>query len=79
MLSSVGKDRIHVQILNKNDPCCFDQPEAKQYGRILPKLMHKMELPGDFRLYIDDTHAEHIISQYSRDLIDAVLDSDNPS
>lgn len=79
LLSSFGNDRIHVQILNGNDPCCFDQSEAKQYGRVLRKLIEKMDLPGDFRLYIDDTHTEHIISQYSRDLIDEILDSDNAS
>jgi len=75
LLSSLGKDRIHVQILNGMDPCCFSQSGAKQYGRILPQLMEEMELPGDFRLYMDNTHSDHIISQYSRDLMDTIFDT----
>ncbi len=79
LLSSLGEDRIHVQILNGNDPCCFDQSSAEQYARVLQQLMRRLEMPGSFRFYIDNTHREHIVSQFSRVLIDAILDQENPS
>ena len=79
LLSSFGEDRFHVQILNGSDPCCFDQSAAEQYARVLQQLMRQMEVPGAFRLYIDNTHSEHIVSQFSRDLIDAILDTQSPS
>jgi hypothetical protein len=79
LLSSFGEDRVHVQILNGNDPCCFDQPASKQYAGVLQQLIVQMEMPGAFQFYIDNTHSEHAVSQFSRDLIDALLDTKSPS
>jgi hypothetical protein len=68
ILDSYGDDRIHVQILNENDPCCFSGNISGIYDDKINKRLIKLD-KGNFFLYIDDTHNEHKISDYSRILI----------
>jgi len=67
ILSSYGDDRIHVQIFNKNDPCCFSGNVSGLYDHKINEKLIKLGR-GDFFLYVDDTHNEHKISEYSRSL-----------
>mgnify|MGYP006412293159 CR=1 FL=1 len=68
ILSSYGDDRIHVQIFNNNDPCCFSGNISGIYDHKINERLIKLD-KGNFFLYIDDTHNEHKISEYSRNLI----------
>lgn len=68
LLASVGENRKHVQIFNKNDPCCFSGDPRGIFDHeiklILKKLGH-----GNYEIYVDETHFEHKISEYSLNLI----------
>jgi len=68
ILNSYGDDRIHVQIFNNNDPCCFSGNISGIYDDKINQRLIKLD-KGNFFLYIDDTHNEHKISEYSRNLI----------
>ncbi len=68
ILSSFGDERKHVQIFNKNDPCCFSGNVSGLYDYKINEKLIELDR-GNFFLYIDDTHKEHKISEYSRTLI----------
>ena len=68
ILSSFGDERKHVQIFNKNDPCCFSGNVSGLYDYKINEKLIELD-SGNFFLYIDDTHKEHKISEYSRTLI----------
>ena len=68
VLNSYGDNRIHVQIFNINDPCCFSGNISGIYDDKINQRLIKLD-KGNFFLYIDDTHNEHKISEYSRNLI----------
>tara|TARA_Y100001936_G_scaffold246228_1_gene289748 strand:- start:1341 stop:2432 length:1092 start_codon:yes stop_codon:yes gene_type:complete len=68
VLSSVGKDRGFYQIFNTNDPCCFSGETFKVYHEPLKKIISQFN-SGDFDIFIDDTHDQHIISPFSTNLI----------
>jgi|TARA_B110000495_G_C22982332_1_gene577595 hypothetical protein len=68
ILDSYGDDRIHVQIFNKNDPCCFSGDISGIYDNKINEHLTTLD-KGNFFLYVDDTHYEHKISEYSRILI----------
>ena len=67
-LNSFGQDREFYQIFNKNDPCCFAGDTYKIYHEPLKKIVSKFD-SGNFDIIIDDTHNEHIISDFSRKFI----------
>ena len=68
ILSSYGNDRIHVQIFNKNDPCCFSGNVSGLYDNKINEKLIKLD-NGDFFLYVDDTHNKHKISENSLKII----------
>ena len=68
ILSSYGDDRIHVQIFNNNDPCCFSGNISGIYDNKIKEKLIALK-SGNFSLYIDDSHNKHQISEYSRSLI----------
>ena len=59
IMAGSGQDRKHIQILNKNDPCCFSVSSQPKYVDEIQKLQ---SLPLDFELWIDESHNEHKIS-----------------
>lgn len=64
MMSSFGEDRGLTLIYNLNDPCCF---AGKNSLLMLEPLQNSLKNLGNgsFDILIDDTHHEHIISDYS--------------
>lgn len=68
ILSSFGDNRKHVEIYNMYDPCCFGGDVSKIYENEIKSNMLKWN-SGKFMVYIDDTHKEHKISQFSLDII----------
>jgi len=76
ILSSYGNDRMHVQIFNKYDPCCFSGNVSGLYDHKINEKLIKLDR-GDFFLYVDDTHNEHKISEYSRSLLLQHMDNSN--
>ena len=68
VLSSFGQDRGFYQIFNKNDPCCFAGDTYKIYHEPLKKFVSQFD-SGNFEIILDDTHSEHIISDFGREFI----------
>ena len=61
VLSGYGDGRKHIQIFNKNDPCCFSGNGYETYEFIIKDKISQLG-NGDFQVFVDDTHNEHKIS-----------------
>jgi len=68
VLGAYGDGRQHVQIFNKNDPCCFSGNGYETYEFVIKDKMLQLG-EGNFQILIDDTHNEHKISVYALKLI----------
>ena len=61
VLSGYGNDRKHIQIFNKNDPCCFSGYGYESYEFFIDNKLEELG-KGSFQIFIDDTHNQHKIS-----------------
>ena len=61
VLAAYGDDRKHIQIFNKNDPCCYSGIGYESYEFFIKDKLVKLG-KGSFQILIDDTHNEHKIS-----------------
>ena len=62
VLSGYGDGRKHVQIFNKNDPCCFSGNGYETYEFVIKDRISQLG-EGNFQVFIDDSHKEHKISE----------------
>jgi len=67
-LSGYGEGRKHIQIFNKNDPCCFSGNGYETYEFIIKDKISQLG-NGDFQVFVDDTHNEHKISDAALEYI----------
>ena len=68
ILGAYGDDRKHIQIFNKNDPCCYSGNGYETYELVIKDKMLQLG-KGNFQIFIDDTHDEHKISDTAREFI----------
>jgi len=68
VLSAYGEGRKHIQIFNKNDPCCFSGNGYETYEFIIKDKISQLG-NGDFQVFVDDTHNEHKISDTALEYI----------
>ena len=68
VLGAYGDDRKHVQIFNKNDPCCYSGNGYETYELVIKDKMLQLG-KGNFQIFVDDTHNEHKISDTAREFI----------
>ena len=68
VLSGYGEGRKHIQIFNKNDPCCFSGNGYETYEFIIKDKILQLG-NGDFQVFVDDTHNEHKISDTALEYI----------
>ena len=68
VLSAYGNDRKHIQIFNKNDPCCYSGNGYESYEFFIKDKLVKLG-KGSFEILIDDTHYGHKISESTLSLI----------
>ena len=61
VLSASGDGRKHIQIFNKNDPCCFSGNGYETYESAVNDKISQFG-KGNFQVFVDDTHNEHKIS-----------------
>ena len=61
ILAGYGDDRKHVQIFNKNDPCCYSGIGYESYEFFIKDKLAKLG-KGSFQILVDDTHSEHKVS-----------------
>jgi hypothetical protein len=76
VLSAYGDGRTHVQIFNKNDPCCFSGNGYETYEFIIKDKISQLG-KGNFQILIDDTHNEHKISDHTLKLVHEIISLDN--
>ena len=67
-MSAYGDGRQHVQIFNKNDPCCFSGNGYETYEFVIKDKISQLG-KGNFQIFIDDTHKEHKISDTTLEYI----------
>jgi hypothetical protein len=68
VMAAYGDNKKFVQIFNKYDPCCFAGDLYKIYEDEIKQKILKLG-KGTFEIYLDDSHKEHKISNYSLTLI----------
>lgn len=68
VMSAYGDNKKFVQIFNKYDPCCFSGEFYKIYEDEIKQKVSELKR-GTFEVYLDDSHKEHKISDYSLNLI----------
>jgi hypothetical protein len=76
VLGAYGDGRKHVQIFNKNDPCCFSGNGYETYEFVIKDKMLQLG-KGNFQILIDDTHNEHKISDHTLNLVYENISLDN--
>lgn len=73
ILGALGEDRLQLQILNAYDPCCHQGVGADTYADAISGRVAAID-GGAWRLFVDDTHQEHAVSDVALDTILNVLD-----
>ena len=68
VLGAYGDGRQHIQIFNKNDPCCFSGNGYETYEFVIKDKISQLG-KGTFQILIDDTHNEHKISDHTLKLV----------
>ena len=68
VMASVGDNRNFIQIFNMHDPCCFGGTAFEEYEDDIIATVKTFD-NGYFKIYLDDTHKEHIISEHSLEII----------
>ena len=63
VLGAHGDGRQHIQIFNKNDPCCFSGNGYNTYEFVIKDKISQLG-KGNFQIFIDDTHNQHKISDH---------------
>ena len=68
VLSGYGEGRKHIQIFNKNDPCCFSGNGYETYEFVIKDKISQLG-KGNFQVFVDGTHNEHKISDTALEYI----------
>ena len=72
LLASFGEGRKHIQIFNKYDPCCFSGDPRGIFDNDIQSILEELN-SGHYEIYVDETHFEHKISEYSLSLIQSEI------
>jgi hypothetical protein len=62
ILGSYGLHRKQLQVINQYDACCFAGTKWETYKEIVRERVHELGT-GEFDLFLDTTHREHLISE----------------
>lgn len=68
-----GADRSYTQIFNRYDRCCYRNRYGKLYEKDVADAVTKVNAGGHFQVLLDETHAEHKISDWSIEQILKIL------
>jgi len=68
VLGAEGKGRRQLQIFNRFDRCCYRNTHARLYEPAVKKAVAEVG-EGSFAVVIDETHADHKISEFGRETI----------
>ncbi len=64
VLAAAGEARALTQIFNRYDRCCYRNTVARLYEPAVRKATQSVG-PGGFRVLIDETHADHKVSDWA--------------
>ena len=73
-MGAVGPGRSQLQILNQLDSCCFAGPKWETYASHIEARVTELG-SGTYRLFMDDTHMEHQISDVAMEQIIQALEN----
>ena len=76
VLSTYGDGRKHIQIFNKNDPCCFSGNGYDTYEFVIKDKISQLG-KGNFQIFVDNTHNQHKISDHILKLVHENISLDN--
>jgi len=68
VLGSWGEDRGQLQIFNRFDRCCFRNVKGLHYAPAVEAVVNKIG-PGRFKVVLDETHADHKVSDFAIETI----------
>ncbi|RYD72410.1 MAG: hypothetical protein EOP53_21970 [Sphingobacteriales bacterium] len=74
-LAAAGPGRLHFQILNKYDQCCYAMDGEQWKGNVVAAL-NKVEDKGNYKFFFDTSANKHMISSVTLDTIYASLRND---
>jgi len=69
VLAAAGAGRGVTQIFNRYDRCCYNNRKGKLYEVAVAEAVQATGAGGAFAVWIDETHADHKISDAAIDLI----------
>lgn len=72
VMGAHGDGRKQIQILNQYDSCCFAGIKYRTYERAVKEVVTQLG-PGEFLVFLDETHKEHKISEQALSVIFANL------
>jgi hypothetical protein len=68
LMGAAHPGRLQLQVLNQFDPVCFSGVRARLYEPVIQQWLDANG-GGEFRVLIDDTHADHAISAATQDIL----------
>lgn len=68
-LAAAGKNRLHYQILNNNDNCCFDYDGEDYWVSEVQEKVQQISRSGNYKFYYDPHATMHKISSVAVDTI----------
>lgn len=68
IMGALGDERKQMQVLNQFDRCCFSGTDYLIYEDTVHDLVEQLG-NGNFSVFLDDTHREHIISERALSVI----------
>lgn len=69
VLGASGPERSQLQVFNRYDRCCFNGIRSELYKAPVQEALAATGNGGQFDIRIDETHADHRISQFTVDVI----------
>lgn len=75
VLNAYGENRKLIQIFNKYDTCCFSTELVYEYETPIKQTLNKLGM-GEFEIYFDESHYDHIISNNSLELIKQEIENE---
>jgi len=69
VLAAAGPDRRFIQIFNQFDRCCFRNRLGELYEPAVGAAVDRVKNGGRFEVLIDESHADHKVSDWALDKI----------